>query len=133
MKPCRFVYQALCSDIFLLYIGKLNYWNNLSCQGCFGCLGRRKQSDAFLQAVRDGAVSSIATVIEHQPDLAKSTTTDDKKNALHVACEEGHVVVLNAVLEVLTCQESLRTDTDAGGIPSIINAQVCIPACSFFC
>lgn len=100
--------------LFLLY----------SRQGCFGCFGRRRQSDAFLQAVRDGAVSSIATVIEQQPSLAKSTTIIDKKNALHLACEEGHIVVLNAVLEVLTCQESIRDDTDADSIHSILNAQV---------
>ena len=100
-------------------------------QGCLPCFGRRRKTDAFLQAVRDGDRSNAIQQIESTPDLAKSTTYHDKKNALHLAAEEGHLVVLNAVLEVLTCQESIRNTAEGGGdaaesIHSILNAQVCV-------
>ena len=79
--------------------------------------------------MRDGDRSNAIHQIESTPDLAKSTTYLDKKNALHLAAEEGHLVVLNAVLEVLTCQESIRNTAEGGGdaaesIHSILNAQV---------
>ena len=78
-----------------------------------------------MQAVRNGAVTSATNAIESSPGIEKSTTVVDRKNALHLACEEGHIVVLNAVLEVLTCQESVRESvTDTESIHSILNAQV---------
>lgn len=87
--------------------------------------GRRRQTEAFLTAVRDGQLGVAIERISEQPDIAKSTTLMDKKNALHLAAEEGHLVVLNAVLEVLTCQESVRgSDSESESIYHILNAQV---------
>ena len=70
----------------------------MSCMGSLlGCFGKRRQTEAFLQSVREGQLATAIERISEQPDVAKSTTLLDKKNALHLAAEVRREIVLLSV------------------------------------
>jgi len=85
--------------------------------GCLGgCLFWRPQhGQRSLSGGRETDEVVAAQSIVSRSDLSKSTTLVNRKNALHLAAEEGHLVVLAAVLETLICQLSSGTiDADGG-------------------
>lgn len=43
-------------------------------------------------------------MMNNNPTVVNSTTFLARKNALHLAAEEGHITVLSSILEALLCQ-----------------------------
>lgn len=78
----------------------------------------------FLDAAKSGDEDAAASSLATRPELVTSTTLLQRKTALHLAAEEGHLQVLASIVETLLCQVS--TPEEGGASSSFEDAQALV-------